>query len=324
MGALRTARPDIEIAFGFMGLESLFARPRTGGSSRTGQGGQNDARRAGAATDLDPDRAQNLGEPRCGAWGGASPTRPGALAIRPPRGVPGEGGQVMISAITCGCRWAAKCTGCRTRSTAAALTGSLPPEANGLLRGLGSPMPTRRSSIANASTRAHSRRGNWRGALDLSGASSNAGRGRRHRPPSPITLCAENPELTATTSWFSDRAALGRGYVERAACSDRNRLCGWQRAGNGLAPLGQDLIMNVLSFSGVPGVSHEQAIADAVARLNPGGRLLIHEFRSPRRPHRPQARGNVAKLQHTAFTAAPAASLDEAWLRLALGRGGAG
>ncbi|MAS44514.1 MAG: methyltransferase [Rhodobacteraceae bacterium] len=134
-----------------------------------------------------------------------------------------------------------------------------------------------------------------------------------------ITLCHANPELTATIVDFPNVASLGRKYVEEAGLSDRIAYddgdaleLGW--------PGGQDAVLMSYLFSGVPGDAHEGLIADAMTALNPGGRIMIHDFVVESDRTGPKLAA-LWQLQHTAFTPT-ARSLDDAWLAGALEKAG--
>ncbi|MBN7784081.1 methyltransferase domain-containing protein [Ponticoccus gilvus] len=134
-----------------------------------------------------------------------------------------------------------------------------------------------------------------------------------------ITLCADNPGLTATIVDFPNVAALGRDYLAEAGLSDRityvegNALdCDW--------PGDQDVVLMSYLFSGVPGEAHAGLLRQAFESLAPGGRLLLHDFvvRADRSGPKLAA---LWQLQHTAFTPR-ARSLDAGWLAEALAGAG--
>lgn len=134
-----------------------------------------------------------------------------------------------------------------------------------------------------------------------------------------ISLCKKNPDLRATIVEFPNVAALGQEYVARAGLTDR---IGYQ-AGNALDadwPGGQDVVLMSYLFSGVPGTAHDGLLAKALAALNPGGRLLIHDF-VVRADRSGPVLAALWQLQHTAFTP-KARSLDEGWLARALPKAG--
>ena len=126
-------------------------------------------------------------------------------------------------------------------------------------------------------------------------------------------------QLTATVLEFPNVAALGREYVEEAGLTDRITY----HEGNALEaewPKGQDIVLMSYLFSGVPGDAHEGLIADAMTALNPGGRIMIHDFVVESDRTGPKLAA-LWQLQHTAFTPT-ARSLDDAWLAGALEKAG--
>lgn len=130
-----------------------------------------------------------------------------------------------------------------------------------------------------------------------------------------ISLCKKNPELRATIVDFPNVATLGQEYVAQAGLMDRITY----QPGNALEtdwPGGQDVVLMSYLFSGVPGVTHDGLLAKALAALNPGGRLLIHDF-VVRADRSGPVLAALWQLQHTAFTPR-ARSLDEGWLARAL------
>ncbi|MGR3802311.1 methyltransferase [Marinibacterium profundimaris] len=155
-------------------------------------------------------------------------------------------------------------------------------------------------------------------ALDLSGKKSllDVGGGTA---AFDITLCAANPELTATVLEFPNVAALGREYVEEAGLTDRITY----HEGNALEaewPKGQDIVLMSYLFSGVPGDTHDRLIQQAWGVLNPGGMILIHDFVVKADRSGPPLAA-LWQLQHTAFTP-EARSLDAGWLTETLNQGG--
>ncbi len=130
-----------------------------------------------------------------------------------------------------------------------------------------------------------------------------------------ITLCEAFPELSSTIIDFPNVADLGETYVADAGLSNRVTYL----RGNALEtdwPAGQDAVLMSYLFSGVPDTAHEGLLSDAHAALEPGGRVLIHDFVVSADRTGPR---NAAlwQLQHTAFTP-HARSLDDEWLATAL------
>ncbi|MEM1316112.1 MAG: methyltransferase [Pseudomonadota bacterium] len=134
-----------------------------------------------------------------------------------------------------------------------------------------------------------------------------------------ITLAKAFPDLSVAIVDFPNVAAVGRGYVEKAGLSDRIVY----QEGNALEgewPAGQDAILMSYLFSGVPGEMHEGLIDRAKAHLNPGGRLMIHDFVVNADRTGPKLAA-LWQLQHTAFTP-KARSLDDDWLAQVLSDAG--
>ncbi len=134
-----------------------------------------------------------------------------------------------------------------------------------------------------------------------------------------ITLCKAFDDLSATVLEFPNVASLGRAYVEEAGLSDRISY----REGNALEadwPEGQDVVLMSYLFSGVPGDSHDGLIEKALSVLNPGGKILIHDFIVEADRTGPSLAA-LWQLQHTAFTP-EARSLDAGWLTDTLSDGG--
>jgi len=155
-------------------------------------------------------------------------------------------------------------------------------------------------------------------ALDLSGARQmlDVGGGTG---AFAISLCKKNPDLKATIVDFPNVASLGQDYVARAELSDRISYI----PGNALEtdwPDGQDVVLMSYLFSGVPGTAHDGLLAKALAALNPGGRLLIHDF-VVRADRSGPVLAALWQWQHTAFTP-KARSIDEGWLARALPEAG--
>jgi len=134
-----------------------------------------------------------------------------------------------------------------------------------------------------------------------------------------ITLCKAFPELAVTIVDFPNVAALGREYVAKAGLSDRISYV----EGNALKtdwPGGQDAVLMSYLFSGVPGEAHTGLIDDAMAVLEPGGQVIIHDFMVEADRSGPELAA-LWQLQHTAFTP-EARSVDTATLSGELEAGG--
>ena len=130
-----------------------------------------------------------------------------------------------------------------------------------------------------------------------------------------ITLCEALSGLSATIVDFPNVATLGRDYIAKAGLADRIAYI----EGNALEtdwPKGQDIILMSYLFSGVPGETHDRLLRQAYECLNPGGRLLIHDFVVETSREGPKLAA-LWQLQHTAFTPR-AVSLDKGWLKGAL------
>jgi ubiquinone/menaquinone biosynthesis C-methylase UbiE len=311
MGALTTADQISDIAFGFMGSKALFAALEHGVFTALADGPR-DAAGVALASDLDTDRAQTLLTALAGL-GLVEPAGPGRFANSPAaeaflvKGAKYDFGDYLRLQV------GRQMYGLLDQIDEA-LTGTLPEEATASYAEWFADADEARlySESQHSGSLGPARQLAKR--LDLSGATSmlDVGGGTG---AFAITLCAANPELRATIVDFPNVAALGRDYVAKAGLSDRITYV----EGDALRtpwPGGQDLILMSYLFSGVPGSTHGRLIADAVARLNPGGRLLIHDFVV----HADRTGPKLAalwQLQHTAFTPR-AKSLDEAWLLKAL------
>jgi ubiquinone/menaquinone biosynthesis C-methylase UbiE len=311
MGALTTADQISEIAFGFMGSKALFAALEHGVFT-TLAGGPQDAAGVAAASDLDADRARTLLTALAGlglvqaAGGGRFANAPAAEAFLV-KGAKHDFGDYLRLQV-------GRQMYRLLDQIDAALTGHLPEGATASYAEWFADAEEARlySESQHSGSLGPARQLARR--LDLSGARSllDVGGGTG---AFAITLCAANPGLHATIVDFPNVAALGRDHVARAGLSDRITYV----EGDALRtpwPGGQDLILMSYLFSGVPGATHDTLIADAVARLNPGGRLLIHDFVV----HADRTGPKLAalwQLQHTAFTP-QAKSLDAAWLDAAL------
>ena len=311
MGALTTADQISEIAFGFMGSKALFAALEHRVFT-TLAGGPQDAAGVAAAGDLDADRAQTLLTALAGlglvqaAGAGRFANSPAAEAFLVTGAKYDFGDYLRLQVGRQMYRLLDQID--------AALTGQLPEGATASYAEWFADAEEARlySESQHSGSLGPARQLAKR--LDLSGARSllDVGGGTG---AFAITLCGANPELHATIVDFPNVAALGRDHVDRAGLTDRITYV----EGDALRtpwPGGQDMILMSYLFSGVPGATHDTLIADAVARLNPGGRRVIHDFvvRADRTGPKLAA---LWQLQHTAFTP-QAKSLDAAWLETAL------
>jgi SAM-dependent methyltransferase len=115
-----------------------------------------------------------------------------------------------------------------------------------------------------------------------------------------ITLCQQHPELTATIIDFPSVADVGRRYVADAGLEDRIEfVCGsaldvdW--------PTAQDVVL----FSYVSGSVSAEGVHELYRRahhaLEPGGRVLVHDFMVDDDRQGPLLPALWA-LQHSAFT----------------------
>ncbi len=114
-----------------------------------------------------------------------------------------------------------------------------------------------------------------------------------------ITLCKENPNLSATVIDFPNVADLGRQYVAEAGLDDRvNYVAGdlldteW--------PDGQDIVLMSYIFSSVPGERIAGLVDNAASVLKPGGRLIVHDFMVEPDRSGPKLAA-LWQFQHTAF-----------------------
>ena len=114
-----------------------------------------------------------------------------------------------------------------------------------------------------------------------------------------VTLCEENPQLQATVIEFPNVAALGEEYVARAGLQDRITY----RPGDLLEvkwPGGQDVVLMSYIFSSVPGEKIKGLVDKAAEVLNPGGRLIVHDFMVDPDRSGPKLAA-LWQFQHTAF-----------------------
>ena len=114
-----------------------------------------------------------------------------------------------------------------------------------------------------------------------------------------ITLCKENPNLQATVIDFPNVANLGQEYVEEAGLQDRINY----QAGDLLDldwPDGQDVVLMSYIFSSVPGDRIDDLVNQAAEVLNPGGRIIVHDFMVDPDRSGPKLAA-LWQFQHTAF-----------------------
>lgn len=115
-----------------------------------------------------------------------------------------------------------------------------------------------------------------------------------------ISLCQAYPELVATIIDFPNVAEIGWRFVSEAGMVDRVRYI----PGNAVEvewPTGLDAVLMSYLLSGVPGSSIDALLGKALASLNPGGRLLVHDF-MVEADRRGPALAALWQLQHMAFT----------------------
>ncbi|MEZ5741503.1 MAG: methyltransferase [Burkholderiaceae bacterium] len=135
-------------------------------------------------------------------------------------------------------------------------------------------------------------------AVDLSGARSllDVGGGTG---AFAITLCQANPSLQVTVIDFPNVAKLGEEYVRKAGLEKRIRFV----PGDLLKlkwPQGHDVVLMSYIFSSVPGEKIPDLIRQAHAVLQPGARLLVHDFMVGPDRHGPKLAA-LWQFQHTAF-----------------------
>jgi SAM-dependent methyltransferase len=107
----------------------------------------------------------------------------------------------------------------------------------------------------------------WRSLLDVAGGSGAFS----------ITFCRRNPELQATILDFPNVIEIARKFVAEAGLETRIRFL----AGNALEtqwPEQQDAVLMSYLLSGVAEKHIKELISNAYQALQPGGKLLIHDF----------------------------------------------
>lgn len=115
-----------------------------------------------------------------------------------------------------------------------------------------------------------------------------------------ITLCQENPGLSATVLDFPNVAPVAQRFIDEAALSDRVAFQG----GNALTepwPEGQDAVLMSYLLSGVGGEHLDDLLSGALRVLKPGGVLMIHDFIIDDDRHGPYLTA-LWQLQHLVFT----------------------
>lgn len=115
-----------------------------------------------------------------------------------------------------------------------------------------------------------------------------------------ITLCQENPELSATVLDFPNVAPVAQKFIDEAGLADRVTFHG----GNALEetwPDNQDGVLMSYLLSGVGGEHLPELVAGAFRALNPGGVLMIHDFIIEDERDGPYLTA-LWQLQHLVFT----------------------
>lgn len=92
-----------------------------------------------------------------------------------------------------------------------------------------------------------------------------------------ITLCRRYPELRATILDFPAVTDVAKRFIAEAGLTDRVALLSGD-AVNTPWPAGQDVVLMSYLLSGVPGASIQTLFDKAFHALEPGGRLLVHDF----------------------------------------------
>lgn len=115
-----------------------------------------------------------------------------------------------------------------------------------------------------------------------------------------IMMCRRWPELKAAILDFPNVAEVGRDYVDDAGLGNRITFL----PGNALEtpwPAGQDVVLMSYLFSGVPADGLPVLAANAWKALEPGGRVIIHDFMVDDDREGPPLAAMWA-LQHMVFT----------------------
>lgn len=126
-----------------------------------------------------------------------------------------------------------------------------------------------------------------------------------------ISLLKAYPELTSTIIDFPNVSQIGWRFIAEAEMVNRVRYipgnaieCEW--------PTEQSAVLMSYLLSGVPGEKIGQLLRSAWASLEPGGRLMIHDFMVDADRKGPTLAA-LWQLQHMAFTP-DSQSLSLAWL----------
>jgi len=126
-----------------------------------------------------------------------------------------------------------------------------------------------------------------------------------------ISLCKAYPELESTIIDFPNVAEIGWKFVSNAELVNRVRYI----PGNVIEtewPTGQSAVLMSYLLSGVPGDRINDLIEAAWNSLEPGGKLMIHDFMVDADRRGPTLAA-LWQLQHMAFTP-DAQSLSLGWL----------
>lgn len=126
-----------------------------------------------------------------------------------------------------------------------------------------------------------------------------------------IRFCERYPDLRATVLDFPNVIDVGKEFVAETAVADRIEFV----PGNALKtplPEGQDAVLMSYLFSGVAAEDVPSLIERAFGALNPGGKMLIHDFMVEDDRQGPPLAALWA-LQHLVFTP-KAASLTPSWV----------
>jgi len=126
-----------------------------------------------------------------------------------------------------------------------------------------------------------------------------------------ISLCKAYPELESTIIDFPNVAEIGWKFVSDAELVNRVRYI----PGNAIEtewPTGQSAVLMSYLLSGVPGDRINDLIEAAWNSLEPGGKLMIHDFMVDADRRGPTLAA-LWQLQHMAFTP-DAQSLSLGWL----------